>query len=140
MPEVLAENRYLRKRSAAFSAFRHRLRVPRKRKHPPTAPKTDLQAVFLKRVGEQLAVLGISRLALSKRVGGPPQKTLNDVMNGADPRLETVHQIATALGVPAWTLFVESVQAERKVLEFPTYPKVFSARETRKISRSASKK
>jgi hypothetical protein len=63
--------------------------------------------VFLKRLREELAARGLSANALSGHVGGPPQRTLADVLNGADPRLKTVAQIATALGLEPWRLFVE---------------------------------
>jgi transcriptional regulator with XRE-family HTH domain len=96
--------------------------------------------VFVKRLKEELQRQGISINALSRREGAPKQRTLNDVVNGADPRLETVDQIATALGVPAWTLFVEQDQYTRRVVEFPTYPKVFNDTEPREMSRREAKK
>lgn len=108
-------------------------------------PETVLGKVFLKRVQEEMAKQGLSRNALSKRAGGPPQTTFNDVMNGADPKLETIHQIATALSVPAWSLFVESdmvrqrTPERRKIFNFPSYPRVFTER-TGKTSRQQNKK
>lgn len=74
-------------------------------------PKTALQELFIKRVQEEMDAKGLSQNAVSSRVGGPPQKTFNDVMNGADPRLETVSQIAFALSVPVWRLMMERSDA-----------------------------
>ena len=90
-------------------------------------PKTDLQKLFLKRIQEELDARGLSRNALCSRVGGPPQTTFNDVMRGADPRLETIHQIATALGMPAWKLLIEksdiaAAPVAENVTSFPGYP------------------
>lgn len=76
-------------------------------------PRTNLQRVFMRRVQQEMTRQHIrSRNALTKRVGAPPQTTFNGVMNGADPTLETVSQIAEALGVQAWTLFIEREASE----------------------------
>ncbi len=115
MSETLAQNRYFCKRYAANFIFGHVLDMAKRRK----APKTTLQTVFLKRVQEEMVRQKISRNALAKRVGAPRQRTLNDVMNGADPRLETVFQIATALGIPAWQLMTESASQTSNVTNFP---------------------
>lgn len=86
-------------------------------------PKTDLQRLFLKRVQEELDRRGLSRKALSERAGGPSQTTFNDTMRGSDPRLKTVHEIATALGIQAWQLLRESADVEReKVTNIKNFP------------------
>ena len=96
------------------------------------SPKTPLQALFLRRVQQELDARGLSQNALCGRVGGLKQRTLNDVMNGADPRLETVYQVATALGINPWHLFVEAEDIPasargRGVLSFPAIPHLANA-------------
>lgn len=86
-------------------------------------PKTALQELFLKRVREEMKHRGIpSTNALANRAGAPRQSTLNDVMNGADPSLETVTKIAFALGVEPWRLLVEEDPAVRKRTTVATFP------------------
>jgi len=103
---TLAENGYVRKPAAAKVVFGHISRMGARTK----APRTNLQRIFLKRVREELDARGLSENALSKRVGGPAQKTLNGVMNGTDPRLATVSQIAEALGIQPWKLLTEGAE------------------------------
>lgn len=91
------------------------------------APKTTLQALFIRRVQQEMDARDLSENALCARVGGLKQRTLNDVMNGADPRLETVYKIATALGINPWHLFLEAQDIpanvrDRGVLNFPSIP------------------
>jgi transcriptional regulator with XRE-family HTH domain len=87
-------------------------------------PKTTTQEMFLRRVNQELERQQISRNALCQRPGGPTQSTFNEVMNGSDPRLETVHQIATALDVPVWTLLTERLASGKpyNVADFPKPP------------------
>lgn len=87
------------------------------------APKTKLQEIFLKRVREEMDKQRLNVTALSKRVGAPAQTTLNDIMRGADPRLESVHAIATALGVEAVYLLTE-IYSRQNVHKFPSYPQI----------------
>lgn len=135
MGELLAENRYLRKRSAANSKKSHRDGVAgRTRERRKREPKTPLQALFIRRVGEELHRLGwsVNELGVkSKSLGGAPQRTIADVMSGADPRLETVYQIATALGLPAYQLLTESDGKRQSrfpdnVRELPKPPGMFA--------------
>ncbi len=99
------------KRYAAIPALRHAYLVTTTKKWEP---KSDLQRVFLRRVKAELEARGLSESALTKRVGGPKQKTLNEVMRGRDPRLKTVEQIAKALGVmPPWKLLKDDEPAVR---------------------------
>jgi transcriptional regulator with XRE-family HTH domain len=98
---------------------------PKRRKKPAST----LQELFLKRVQEELDRQGLSRNALAGRVGGPSQTTFNDVMQGHDPRLKTVSEIATALGVQPWELFTErrvgeSRRANGTVQNFPAFPSI----------------
>lgn len=84
----------------------------------------------MKRVQEEMDRIGLSENALSKRVGGPPQKTINSVMNGTDPTIATVSQIATGLGVHAWELLIEktsvvdSLRGSTTLSPFPDIPPV----------------
>ena len=118
--EILAENRSESKRYAARRNFGHRLRLmPAKKKEP----KSPLQKIFLKRVQEEMDRQGLTRNKLSERVGAPPQTTLNDIMNGADPRLENVHGIAFALGVAAVELLTEK-SLSGTVHIMPNYPRI----------------
>lgn len=92
------------------------------------APKTRLQALFIKRVEEELERLQISRNELCGRVGAPKQSTFNEIMNGADPRLEQIQKISDALGVHACDLLTESsavgesLHRSANVRKLPTYP------------------
>lgn len=83
--------------------------MPRTDKPTKKRPiKSPLQEVFLKRVGEEMKAQGINVSQLAGRVGAPPQTTLNDIVSlQADPRLEQVYKIATALQVPAISLLTE---------------------------------
>lgn len=83
--------------------------MPRTDKPTKRRPiKSPLQEVFLKRVGEEMKTQGINVSQLAGRVGAPPQTTLNDIVSlQADPRLEQVYKIATALQVPAISLLTE---------------------------------
>jgi transcriptional regulator with XRE-family HTH domain len=91
--------------------------------------RSPLQAVFLKRVDEEMKKQGISRNQLAQRVGAPPQTTLNDVMLGADPRLETVFGFAVALGVAPVSLLTESTTQTGIIYKLPVYPKIATASE-----------
>jgi transcriptional regulator with XRE-family HTH domain len=121
MDRSLTENRLLCKRYAVYEDFRHLEPMKSQR---AKEPKTVTQAMFLHRVNQELERQKVTRNGLCQRPGAPTQSTFNEVMNGADPRLETVHQIAAALNVPAWTLFVERPASgfPYNVTEFPTPP------------------
>lgn len=86
-------------------------------------PKTRLQEIFLKRVREEMDRQGLNVNSLSRRVGAPAQSTLNDIMRGADPRLESVHGIATALGIEPVLLLTE-LYSKGNVHKFPSYPQI----------------
>lgn len=89
----------------------------------------------MRRVEAELERQRISRAALARRAGAPSQTTLNDVLNGADPTLETVSKIATALGVMPWQLLVEQQTApqQEKVHRLPSpYSPVFPSESTQK--------
>lgn len=83
----------------------------RPREKEKKKPKTPLQELFIRRVLEEKGEL--SATAIAGRKGGPKQRTLNDILNGADPRLEAVYRIATALNIPAWQLFLEKADVVR---------------------------
>lgn len=133
--QTLAENRYERKRYAVSGKKGQFCGMATK----PKEPLSDLHKLFLKRVQEELDHRGLSRKGLSERTGGPSQTTFNDTMRGADPRLSTINEIATALGIQAWQLFIESADASRKnvtnVKNFPQPEKMIG-----KSHKSARKK
>lgn len=91
------------------------------------AIRSPLQAVFMRRVEEEMRNQGISRNQLAQRVGAPPQTTLNDVMLGADPRLETVYGVAVALGVAPVSLLTESTTNSGIIYKLPVYQKIAAA-------------
>lgn len=99
------------KRAAAYLQKAHRKRMGRPREKKPQAPKSKAQAMFIRRVREELGETSVT--ALSKRDGAPAQRTINDVLNGADPKLATVQQIADALNIPVWQLFLEKADVVR---------------------------
>lgn len=104
----LVVNRLNVKRYAAICGFGQAENMAEAKKWEP---KSDLQRVFLRRVKDELQAQGVSESELTRRVGGPKQKTLNEVMRGRDPRLKTVEQIAKALGVlPPWKLLKDDEQ------------------------------
>lgn len=73
------------------------------------------------RLKEEMERQQVSGNALSKRVGAPHQRTISDVLNGADPTLTTVHRLAFALGVPVVSLLT---QTSGNVYQLPGYPKI----------------
>lgn len=121
--KILAENRLQRKRNAVNAVSGHRLDVASGRKPGKPRPiRSPLQAVFLRRVRAEMERQGnLTGNQLAKRLGAPPQTTLNDVLLGADPRLETVHAFATALNVPAVSLLTEVTAS---VHALPSYPAI----------------
>lgn len=120
--QTLAENRYNCKRSAASLAFRHSPGVIRSDRKPKKTPKTETQALFIERIWEELDNQEITPNGLAQRKNGPKQRTLNDVLNGSEPRLTAVHQIAAGLGVQPWELLKhkEGKQTRAKVEQFPS--------------------
>lgn len=121
--QTVTENRVSGKRNAVREYFGHvvTMRDPNK----PTKkrqPKSPLQEVFLKRVLEEMGRQGVNPTQLSKRVGAPKQTTLNDILNGADPRLEQVYKTAVALDVPAISLLSE--QRTGNIHTLPNVPTI----------------
>jgi hypothetical protein len=129
--QSLAHLRLTCKRCVANGDLRHFSEVSKSKK----APKSVLQEVFLRRVREELERQQLSENALSKRLGAPPQRTINSTMNGRDPTLATVNAFATGLGVHPWQLLVDKSLADgAKTHTFPQYPsmmKVGSADKSR---------
>ena len=118
--ETLAENRYARKRRAGTPSVGHAKPMRRK-------PKSHLQALFLKRLDEELSARELTVNAFTKRAGAPGQSTMNPIFNATtDPRLGTVDKIANALGIPAWHLFIErsDIPSHRRgtISKFPEAP------------------
>jgi len=119
--ETLAVSRLKVKHPAASKGLGHRFHMRRAKKREP---KSHLQAIFMKRVAEEMEKQQVSGLGLSKREGAPPQRTLADVLNGADPRLETVEAFAKALGVMAVDLLTEVKKLPDNVRKLPGYPPI----------------
>lgn len=125
MAEILAEYRYLSKRSAANGGFGQLKGVARPRKHrPPKPPLTPLHALFVRRVKEELEDKKLNATNLQDY--GAVQRTLWDVLNiASDPRLSTLYRTATALGMEASQLLrerQESKQFSSNVTPFPESP------------------
>lgn len=120
----LAENRLPVKRHAAIAVLGHlwTMGINPKRK----APKTPLQATLMQRIAEEMGRQGVNPTSLGRRAEemglGNLQRTLADVLNGSDPRIETVYTVATALGVSAWRLF--QPYESQKVVHLPTPPPI----------------
>lgn len=90
----------------------------------------------MKRVQIEMDRQGLSRNQLAKRIGAPPQTTINDVMNGSDPRLETVWGFATALGVPVVSLLTELTNIRQLV----RYPSILGPRDNLEASKGRDRK
>lgn len=127
--ESLAENRLRSKRQTVRTGIGHC--SPMKKTREVRAQLAGLQAVFLKRVQQEMVSQGLVNQdgepngnALARRHGAPPQTTINDTLRGADPRLGTVQKFANALEVPAMSLLTE---ATANLHRLPTYPQIGSA-------------
>src|SRR4051812_629396 len=106
LPTNLAESRYFCKRSAANPTVRHFLPMGRTRKRrEPKPPATPVHALFVRRVRDEMKARGLNPLKLAEY--GIKQRTLADVLRGADPRLSTVYAAARALGMNAADLLRE---------------------------------
>lgn len=90
----------------------------------------------MRRVKAEMERQRLSGNQLSKRVGAPAQTTLNDVLNGADPRLETVWAFATALGVPAVSLLTES----NNVRQLVRYASIFGQDDNQEAGKGRDRK
>lgn len=96
-------------------------------------PKTHLQALFLKRLVQEMAAQNLNTNSLSKREWAPPQRTIHDVLAGRDPTLETVWRLAIALDVPAHELMREKPEgavSPRGVSPLPSYPRILQQPES----------
>ena len=95
----------------------------------PRKPETDSQAMLMRRIQEELDRQQLSEAALA-RVAGMNQKTLNDIINGAVPKLTQVHKIAAGLGLHVSDLFRPSAQSQEittgKVHYLPKPPPIFA--------------
>jgi transcriptional regulator with XRE-family HTH domain len=93
--------------------------------------KSPLQAVFLRRLHDEMERQGLSGNALAQREGAPPQRTIADVLNGADPRLETVNGLAVALGVRPVDLLTQAKGIPEKVHQISPYPPILGRADNR---------
>lgn len=105
--------------------------------------ESPLQTLFVKRVLEEMEARGLNPYAMSRRIGGPKQKTLDDVLyGGAVPRITLIYQAAVALEVQPWELLRESDQVGRKhskVVHLRTPPSVLGYPD-REIGKSSTYK
>jgi hypothetical protein len=129
--QSLTENRSERKRNAVIDDFGHRKGVRKRKKTPEKkAIKSELQRVFLERVGQEMRRLRIENpTQLSKFTEyvdvAPPQTTLNDILSlQADPRLSQVYKIAQTLGVPAVSLLTEMSNSGGNIHVLPGVPPI----------------
>jgi transcriptional regulator with XRE-family HTH domain len=117
MTTTLAGCCYVRKRYVANPAFGH-----------AEGMKSDLQKLFVRRLGEEMDVRAMSDNGLAKlaRTIGHEigQTTISAIRRGKqDPSLEKVNALADALGVPAWALFMEAGHIEQRVIRPAALPK-----------------
>jgi transcriptional regulator with XRE-family HTH domain len=105
---------------------------PRTRK--AKGPETALQAIFIKRVREELDERQLTPRQFAQMVGAPKERTIYDVLNrGAVPGLTVVAQVAAALQIPAYQLMIERIARQ----EIPTnirklperYPPIFAVQQ-----------
>jgi hypothetical protein len=102
----LADYRYLSKRNAATSALGQLCAMGRiRKKRPPREPMTELHALFVRRVREEMKARGLNPHQLEEY--GVKQRTLADTLRGTDPRLSTIYETARALGMKAADLLRE---------------------------------
>lgn len=93
------------------------------RKKTAKRPETHLQAVFIKRMKEELEKRQLSVLGFSKLEGAPRERTLADVLHaGAVPRLTLVHQCAVALNIPVISLLVDGPAASQETMTGKVHP------------------
>jgi transcriptional regulator with XRE-family HTH domain len=90
--------------------------------------KSDLQKLFIRRLGEEMDARAMSDNALAKlaRTIGHEigQTSISAIRRGKqDPSLEKVNALADALGIPAWVLFMEPGQIEQRVIRPAALPK-----------------
>lgn len=111
MTPTIAVNRYECKRYAATSKNGHLYPMPDKEKKAPASPLNEL---FRRRVQEVMEDQGTNANQVSQRHGSDVrQRTLADILNGADPQLSTVWKVCVALGVsPAELLMHSGVRQE----------------------------
>lgn len=107
-----------------------------RKKREPRKLETELQALFVNRVKDELEVRGWSLLTLSQRHGGPAYKTLYDAIErGAVPGLTLISKIAAGFGnVHPWELLRQPEQPARKrgeVVRLRTETPIFPAQERR---------
>lgn len=86
-----------------------------RKKREPKSPETPLQAIFIKRVREELESRQWSLLTLATRHGGPAYKTLHDAIErGAVPGMTLIYKTAFALEMQPFELLRESDPGVRK--------------------------
>jgi hypothetical protein len=88
-----------------------------RKRREPKPPATPVHALFVRRVREEMKARDLNPLRLEEY--GIKQRTLADVLRGADPRLSTVYAAARALGMNTADLLREG---PGKRLESPTTP------------------
>lgn len=87
--------------------------VGRPRTRKVKEPETVLQAIFIKRVKQELEDRQLTPRQFAMLVGAPKERTIYDVLNrGAVPGLTVVHQCAVALNLKATDLLVERAAKE----------------------------
>lgn len=84
---------------------------------------TALHALFVRRVREEMTARGLNPNRLQDY--GIRQRTLADILNGADPRLSTIYAAATALGMKGADLLREGPEKRViKLAEFQENPTI----------------
>jgi len=111
-----------------------RQRQPR----PPKPPMSELHALFVRRVREEMKARALNPHKLEEY--GIKQRTLADVLRGADPRLSTVHAAATALGMKAADLLREGAGHRSTVVQMPRTPRILSPESPTTARQAADRK
>lgn len=121
---MLAENRLEVQRHAAKGYLAHRPAVTKTKRAKP--PKTETQAIVMQRIIAELETQKLNPTSLARRANKVGlQRTLADILAGADPRLKTLDTVAKALGVAAWRLLIPLEGGEaRKIIDFPQPPPI----------------
>lgn len=90
--------------------------------------KSQLQALFIRRLHEEMKKQGLSDNALSARCDALKlpvgQSSVSRITGGRqDPSLENVHALAAALDLPAWYLLTEANDAGWEIIRPPAPPR-----------------
>jgi transcriptional regulator with XRE-family HTH domain len=86
--------------------------------------RSDLQKLFIRRLGEELEARHLSHNTLAKQAKTKglelSQVSVSRILRGKqDPTLEKIDAIAQVLDIPAWILFTDQYTVEQRVFRMP---------------------